>query len=604
MSVRARKREAPAAVDVILRDGSTLRLEEPSSDDLDALEAFFSGLSDRSFYLRFHGVRTVDRALVEHFADPDWRDRGVLVGVLADEIVAVAEFMRLRDERSAEVAFAVADEHQGRGIGTRLLEQLAMRASAAGIERFVAQVLPENSAMLAVFRDAGFDTARELDRGAIEVAFPIAATETFRARVDERDHRAVTASLRPFFEPRSLAVVGASHRRGSIGGELFRNVLAADFEGAAYPVNRDGGPVGGVRGFRSLAEVPEVVDLVVICLPGEHVLGAAEEALALGIKALCVISSGFAEIGAEGAERQARLLELIRAHGGRLVGPNCLGIAIPPLGLNATFGPRPLPPGPIAFSSQSGALGLALLEKASERRLGLLRVRLDREQGRRLLERPARVVGGRSRQRGRPALPRVVRQPGQVQPARAARGAAQAHSRAQGGDDRRRREGCELAHGRSRELGRRGRRALPPGGRAPRAHPRGARRCRRAPLAPAAPAWEPRRRRDERGRARDPLRRRLRVGRPRPPRANRGDAGRAGRAAPGRGERREPRGHARRVDGRDLREGDPAAPCGQAARCADRALRPACRRGRGRGGGRDQRRRQPRRARASPCSPS
>ena len=358
------------AVDVILRDGATLRLRGPTADDLDALEAFFTGLSDRSFYLRFHGARTVDRALVEHFADPDWRDRGVLVGVLADEIVAVAEFMRLRDERSAEVAFAVADEHQGRGVGTRLLEQLALRASSAGIERFVAQVLPENSAMLAVFRDAGFDTARELDRGEIEVAFPIAATETFRARVDERDHRAVTASLRPFFEPRSLAVVGASHRRGSIGGELFRNVLAADFEGAAYPVNRDGEPVGGVRGFRSLEELPEVVDLVVICLPGQHVLGAAEEALALGIKALCVISSGFAEIGAEGAERQAQLLELVRAHGGRLVGPNCLGIAIPPLGLNATFGPRPLPPGPIAFSSQSGALGLALLEKASERRLG------------------------------------------------------------------------------------------------------------------------------------------------------------------------------------------------------------------------------------------
>ncbi len=370
MSVSARKPESPAAVDVILRDGSTLRLEEPSSDDLDALEAFFTGLSDRSFYQRFHGVRTVDRALVEHFADPDWRDRGVLVGVLADEIVAVAEFMRLRDERSAEVAFAVADEHQRRGIGTRLLEQLAMRGSAAGIERFVAEVLPENSAMLAVFRDAGFDTARELDQGAIEVAFPIAATETFRARVDERDHRAVTASLRPFFEPRSLAVVGASHRRGSIGGELFRNVLAADFEGAAYPVNRDGEPVGGVRGFQSLADLPEAVDLVVICLPGQHVLGVAEEALANGIKALCVISSGFAEIGAEGAERQARLLELVRAHGGRLVGPNCLGIAIPPLGLNATFGPRPLPPGPIAFSSQSGALGLALLEKASERRLG------------------------------------------------------------------------------------------------------------------------------------------------------------------------------------------------------------------------------------------
>jgi acyl-CoA synthetase (NDP forming) len=164
-------------------------------------------------------------------------------------------------------------------------------------------------------------------------------------------------------------VIGASRRRGSIGGELFRNVLAADFSGAAYPVNRDGEPVGGVPAYKSIADVPKV-DLAVVCLPGPLVLDAAEAALMRGIKALCVISSGFAEVGAEGRERQERLLDLVRAHGGRLVGPNCLGIAVPRLGLNATFGPRPLPPGPIAFSSQSGALGLALLEKASERRLG------------------------------------------------------------------------------------------------------------------------------------------------------------------------------------------------------------------------------------------
>jgi acetyl coenzyme A synthetase (ADP forming)-like protein len=370
MSATARSQTTVGAVDVILRDGSTLRLRPPQAADAGALEEFFSGLSEHSFYLRFHGVRRVDRRLVEHFLDPDWRDRGVLVGVAAEQIVAVAEFMRLRDERSAEVAFAVADEFQARGIGTRLLEQLAQRAAAAGIERFVAEVLPENQAMLKVFQDAGFDVVRELESGEIEVRFPIAATETYRERVDERDHQAVTASLRPFFAPRSLAVVGASRRRGSIGGELFRNVLAADFQGSAYPVNREGEPVGGVRGYSSLDELPEVVDLAVICLPGKHVLESAEAALERGIKGLCVISSGFAEVGAEGLERQEQLLALVRSHGGRLVGPNCLGIAIPPLGLNATFGPRPLPSGPIAFSSQSGALGLALLEKATERRLG------------------------------------------------------------------------------------------------------------------------------------------------------------------------------------------------------------------------------------------
>jgi acetate---CoA ligase (ADP-forming) len=375
LSVAARSNPSAAAVDVILRDGSTLRLRAPAQNDAGALVAFFTGLSERSFYQRFHGTRTIDDELVAHFLEPSWHDRGVLVGTLAgasgrEEIVAVGEYDRLRDPAAAEAAFAVADELQGHGIGTRLLERLAALAAEQGIESFVAEVLPDNRAMLGVFEGAGLEVTRELDGGEFEVCFPIASTEQYLTRVDERDHLAVTASLRPFFEPKSIAVIGASRRRGSIGGELFRNVLAADFAGAAYPINRDGEAVGGVRAYTSIADAPETVDLAVVCLPGPHVLAAAEAALASGVKALCVISSGFAEVGAEGRERQELLLALVRAHGGRLVGPNCLGIAVPSLGLNATFGPRPLPPGPIAFSSQSGALGLALLEKASERRLG------------------------------------------------------------------------------------------------------------------------------------------------------------------------------------------------------------------------------------------
>ena len=366
---------ATPAADVILRDGSTLRLRAPMQEDAPAVASFFRGLSKRSSYLRFHGFRTVDDELVAHFVDPDWVNRGVLVGTVAgpdgdDRIVAVGEYDRLRDPGAAEAAFAVTDELQGHGIGTRLLERLAALAAEEGIERFVAQVLPENRPMLDLFESTGFEVTRELEGGEFEVCFPIVATEQYRSRIDERDHLAVTASVRPFFEPRSIAVIGASRRRGSIGGELFRNVLAADFTGAAYPVNREGEPVGGVPGYASIADVPEVVDLAVICLPGPLVHEAAEDALASGVKALCVISSGFAEVGVEGRERQKRLLDLVRAHGGRLVGPNCLGIAVPRFGLNATFGPRPLPRGPIAFSSQSGALGLALLEKASERRLG------------------------------------------------------------------------------------------------------------------------------------------------------------------------------------------------------------------------------------------
>ena len=358
---------AAGAVDVILKDGGTLRLRPPTAGDEEALLEFFRGLSEQSLYQRFHGTRRVDHSLVEPVLDPDWVERGSLIGCLGERVVGIANYGRLRDPGSAEAAFAVADEEQRRGIGTRLLEQLAAQAAAHGVTRFIAEVLAQNQAMLGVFAGAGFEIARELEHGEVEVSFPIAPTEGFQARVEERDHVAVTASLRPFFEPASVAVVGASRRRGSIGGELFRNVIEADFAGAAYPVNRGGEAVAGVRGYGSIGEIPDPIELAVICVPGARVLDAAGEALDKGVHALCVISSGFAEIGAEGLERQEQLLTLVRSHGARLVGPNCLGIASTKPQLNATFAPRALPPGRIGFSSQSGALGLALLEQSSTR---------------------------------------------------------------------------------------------------------------------------------------------------------------------------------------------------------------------------------------------
>ena len=360
------------ARDVILRDGRTLRLRPPERADVPALLDFFSRLSPQSMYQRFHGALHVTPQLVETFVDPDWNDLGSLIGSLGDDgrIVALAEYVRLRDPVSAEVAFAVADELQGRGVGTRLLEQLAAEAAAHGIESFVAEVLAGNRAMLRVFEDAGFDVTRRLEGGEVEVRFRIDPTDVYRERVDLRDHVAVTASLRPFFAPRAVAVFGASPRRGTIGGELFRNILSGEFTGAAFPINRTGTPVAGVRAYTAAEQIPDEVDLAVICVPAGRVLTAAEEALRTGTRAICVISAGFTETGGEGRERQEQLLALVRAYGARLIGPNCLGIAVSGAQMNATFGPRALPPGNVAFSSQSGALGLALLEKAESRGLG------------------------------------------------------------------------------------------------------------------------------------------------------------------------------------------------------------------------------------------
>jgi acetate---CoA ligase (ADP-forming) len=361
--------------DVVLRDGTTLRLRPPGRDDAEELLAFLKRLSRESLYMRFHGWPALTPGLIEPMLDPDWLERGSLVGTVAvdgnERIVALGSYARLRDPGSAEVAFAVADELQGKGVGTRLLEQLAQLAGEVGIGSFLAEVLPENTAMLRVFKDAGFELTRELEGGVVEVRLTLEPTAGYLERVDRRDHEAVTASLRPFFAPASVAVIGASARRGSIGGELFRNVLAGDFVGAAFPVNAGGEPVSGVRAYRAIEEIPDPIDLAVIAVPAERVLGTVEGALRKGVRALCVISAGFAETGAEGLERQERLLGLARAHGGRLIGPNCLGIAVAGPRLNATFGPPGIPPGNIGFSSQSGALGLAFLQEAAARSLGL-----------------------------------------------------------------------------------------------------------------------------------------------------------------------------------------------------------------------------------------
>ena len=357
--------------DVVLRDGSTLRLRPTTEADDDLLLRFFEQLSSESRYLRFQGAGAVDARMVAPFLHSDFTSTVSLVGELEGEVVALATYVRLRDPHRAEVAFAVADTLQGRGIGTRLLERLAAHAARVGVDEFVAQVLPQNSPMLRVFADAGFETTRQLEGGVVEVSLELAQTEKVRAAMDVRDHIAVARSLAPFFTPGSVAVIGASARRGTIGGELFRNVLAGDFAGAAYPINAKGQPVGGVPGYSSIEDVPEVVDLAVICVPGAAVLSAAESALRRGVKAICVISAGFAELGSEGARLQDELLALVRSHGARMVGPNCLGIASSSVRLNATFAGRQFPKGRAAFSSQSGALGIALLEQAEARGLGL-----------------------------------------------------------------------------------------------------------------------------------------------------------------------------------------------------------------------------------------
>ena len=276
--------------DVILRDGRTLRLRPPTSGDQDALAAFLARLSPESLRLRFFATVRPDRELVGPYLDPNWSQRGALIGSFYEDgdeqVIALASYARLRDPRAAEVAFAVADDLHGFGIATRMLEQIALRASAEGIERLVFEILPDNSSMLAVVAGAGFEVARSARDGVVEVSMSIDSTGDYVARVDERDHGAIAASLAHFLDPASVAVYGASPRRGTIGGELLRNIVNGGFERPVYPVNRGGDAVAGVPGVRSLRRVEPAVELALICVPAEAVLDAATDALAAGALAL------------------------------------------------------------------------------------------------------------------------------------------------------------------------------------------------------------------------------------------------------------------------------------------------------------------------------
>ena len=180
-------------------------------------------------------------------------------------------------------------------------------------------------------------------------------------------------SLEPLLRPRSVAVLGASRRLDSIGGALLRNVLSQPFQGPVYPVNPKAEHVQSVPSYPTVEAIPGPVDLAVIVVPAAHVLEAVESCGRKGVRALVVISAGFKEVGGEGVALETALRESVRRYGMRLVGPNCLGIlnTEEDVRLNATFAPVQPPPGRIAFSSQSGALGLAILDYARQLNLGI-----------------------------------------------------------------------------------------------------------------------------------------------------------------------------------------------------------------------------------------
>jgi acetyl coenzyme A synthetase (ADP forming)-like protein len=372
-TVPATRELAHGAVDVALRDGSTLHVRPVVAADAAAMRAFFEGLSLESIGLRFFGVPNVEWATKWAVATDD-ADRYALVATTGPGHVIVAHgaYVRIDGER-AEVAFVVADAWQGQGIATIMLGQLAAAAQARGITSFSAEVLPGNHRMIAVFRDSGFPVELRTRRDVIEVELPTSLSEAALERFEQRERTAAVAAMRSFLRPSSVAVIGASRRRGTVGGEVVHNLLSGGFGGAVHPVNLRARTVEGRRAYASIADVPGRVELAVVAVRAADVAGVARECGAAGVRALVVLSSGFADAGAAGARRQRELLAICREAGMRLVGPNCLGVlnAARDVRLHATYAGAMPPPGRVGFLSQSGGLGVAMIEAAGRLGLGM-----------------------------------------------------------------------------------------------------------------------------------------------------------------------------------------------------------------------------------------
>ena len=364
--------------DVLLRDGQAAHLRPITGADEQLLVEFYEQVSAQSKYMRFFApMPRLSERDVKRFTHVDHQDRVAFVLTVANKMIAVGRFDRISEGSGgggiAEVAFLVQDAHQGRGIAQLLLEHLAQAARERGIEKFVAEVLPDNKRMIQIFREAGYHVAGGFEDGVMRLEFPILSTDTSINVMQAREHRAEAASIERFFQARSVAVIGASRRQDTIGQTLVRNLVLGDYRGRVYVVNPAAESVAGMPAYASVADIPDDVEVAIVAVPAEFVHDVVLDCAAKGVHGMVVISSGFAETGEEGRQRQRRLVGLARSYGLRLIGPNCLGVinTAADFSLNASLSPLMPPRGRAGFFCQSGALGVAILEKVARRGLGL-----------------------------------------------------------------------------------------------------------------------------------------------------------------------------------------------------------------------------------------
>jgi acyl-CoA synthetase (NDP forming)/GNAT superfamily N-acetyltransferase len=370
---------APAAsgvnrADVLLIDGTVAAIRPLLPGDKDALLALHERASDESLHMRFFSSgRRAAYDYVEHLQQET--DTLALVAVTHEGLVALATAEPVGPD-AAEVAFLVDEEHHGLGLGSLLLEHLAAAGRDRGYSRFEAEVLPENHAMIGVFREAGFTVARHTEFGSTHLDMDTVASARAVEAADARECHAEARSLQPLLYPHAVAVCGARRNGSGVGAAVLRSIRAGDFQGALYAVHPragHGATVEDVPAYPTMADLPGPVDLVVVAVPATRVVATLRDAADAGVRAAVVISSGFEELGDEGRRLQREMLELARERSIRVVGPNCLGLMSnhPDIRLNATFSGAVPPVGGLAVASQSGGVGIVLSDVAHGLGLGI-----------------------------------------------------------------------------------------------------------------------------------------------------------------------------------------------------------------------------------------
>jgi acyl-CoA synthetase (NDP forming)/RimJ/RimL family protein N-acetyltransferase len=366
--------------DVALRDGGTAHVRPIRPDDADLVADFHVRQSEESRYFRFFApLPRLSRRDLARFTQVDHVDRVALVATIGADIVGIARFdaapVRPGHPRSAEVAFNISDAHQGRGLGSVLLEHLVAAARERGIRRFTADVLPTNAKMIGVFREAGFEVRQGYSDGVLEVSFDIDPTERSLDVMRAREQRAEARSVTALLTPSSVVVVGARRTPGTVGHRLLADLVAGGFTGTVHAVNAAGAgeELLGVPLLASVRDLPDRVDLAVIAVSPAAVIDAVTDCAATGVRGIVVVSSGFAETGPEGAELQRELVRIARANGMRVIGPNSFGVVNtdPAVRLNASLAATVPRPGRFGLFSQSGALAVTVLNSAERRGLGV-----------------------------------------------------------------------------------------------------------------------------------------------------------------------------------------------------------------------------------------